>query len=100
MTVFPTGSAAEIFQIGNDCMDHETFSPLSDLPEGTRARVRALHLSGGMRRRLQDLGLVAGTRVACIQRAAAGDPTAYRIRGAVIALRNADAAQIEIGVDR
>lgn len=77
-------------------MDQECFFPLSALPAGTDACVRALHLSGGMRRRLQDLGLVAGTRVSCIQRAAAGDPTAYRIRGAVIALRRADAARIEI----
>lgn len=99
MTAFSMESAAEISQTGNDYMNHETFSPLSDLPEGTRARVHALHLSGGMRRRLQDLGLVAGTRVSCIQRAAAGDPTAYRIRGAIIALRSDDAAQIEIGVD-
>ena len=98
MTAFPAGSAAKILHTGNDYMDHETFSPLSDLPEGTRARVHALHLSGGMRRRLQDLWLVAGTRVSCIQRAAAGDPTAYLIRGAVIALRQADAAQIEVGV--
>ena len=51
-----------------------------------------------MRRRLQDLGLVADTRVQCIQRAASGDPTAYRIRGAVIALRAADARLIEVGV--
>ena len=57
----------------------------------------ALHLSGGMRRRLQDLGLVAGTRVTCLQRASSGDPTAYRIRGAVIALRADDTAHIEIG---
>lgn len=71
--------------------------PLSALPEGKSARVRALRLTGGMRRRVQDLGLVAGTRVTCIQRAAAGDPTAYLIRGAVIALRQADAARIEIG---
>ncbi len=71
--------------------------PLSALPEGKSARVRALRLTGGMRRRVQDLGLVAGTRVTCIQRAAAGDPTAYLIRGAVIALRQADAARIEVG---
>ena len=74
-------------------MNHETFFPLPDLPEGMGARVRTLHLSGGMRRRLQDLGLVDGTRVTCIQRA-----TAYLIRGAVIALRKSDAAQIEVGV--
>lgn len=79
-------------------MKHESIFPLSSLPEGEEARVRALRLSGGMRRRLQDLGLVAGTRVTCIQRAATGDPTAYLIRGAVIALRETDAARIEVGV--
>ena len=56
----------------------------------------ALHLSGGMRRRVQDLGLVPGTRVTCVRRALSGDPIAYRIRGAVVALRKCDAAQIEV----
>lgn len=79
-------------------MEDTKFFALTDLPEGAQARVRALHLSGGMRRRLQDLGLVTGTRVTCLQRAAAGDPTAYLIRGAVIALRADDAAQVELGV--
>jgi ferrous iron transport protein A len=51
-----------------------------------------------MRRRLQDLGLVTGTHVTCLQRASAGDPTAYLIRGAVIALRRDDAVQIEMEV--
>ena len=53
-------------------------------------------LSGGMRRRVQDLGLVPGTRVTCVRRALSGDPIAYRIRGAVVALRKCDAAQIEV----
>ena len=79
-------------------MKHESIFPLSGLAEGEDARVHALRLSGSIRRRLQDLGLVAGTRVTCIPRAAAGDPTAYLSRGAVIALRQADAAQIEVGV--
>ena len=79
-------------------MNQESTFPLSHLPEGAHACVRALRLGGGMRRRLQDLGLVAGTRVTCIQRAAAGDPTAYRIRGAVIALRQADTVHIDVGV--
>ena len=57
-------------------MKHESIFPLSGLSEGEDARVHALRLSGSIRRRLQDLGLVAGTRVTCIQRAAAGDPTA------------------------
>ena len=79
-------------------MEDTKFFALTDLPEGGQARVHALHLSGGMRRRLQDLGLVTGTRVTCLQRAVAGDPTAYLIRGAVIALRADDAAQVELGV--
>ena len=56
----------------------------------------ARELSGGMRRRVQDLGLVPGTRVTCVRRALSGDPIAYRIRGAVVALRKCDAAQIEV----
>ena len=66
---------------------------LSALRDGQQARVAVLHLSGGMRRRVQDLGLVPGTRVTCVRR---GDPIAYRIRGAVVALRKCDAAQIEV----
>ena len=77
-------------------MDPSTVFPHSALPEGEDARVHALHLSGSIRRRLQDLGLVAGTRVTCIQRAAAGDPTAYLIRGAVIALRREDSDGVQL----
>ena len=79
-------------------MQRQSYAPLSGLPVGGAARVRALRLSGGIRRRVQDLGLVCGTRVTCLHRAAAGDPSAYLIRGAVIALRAQDAAQIEIEV--
>jgi ferrous iron transport protein A len=44
-----------------------------------------------MDRRLIDLGLVRGTRVTCVLKSPAGDPCAYLIRGALIALRRADA---------
>lgn len=79
-------------------MLYETSFPLHDLPEGRSACVKSLHNIGDMRRRLQDLGLVNDTRVTCLQRAASGDPTAYLIRGAVIALRKSDAEQVEVGV--
>lgn len=42
---------------------------------------------GTQRRRLLDLGVVPGTLVEPVLVATAGDPTAYRIRGALIALR-------------
>jgi Fe2+ transport system protein FeoA len=34
-----------------------------------------------------DLGIVPGTRIEAEMRGAGGDPTAYRVRGAAIALR-------------
>ena len=49
-----------------------------------------------MRRRLQDIGLVKNTCVRCLGRSPGGDPSAYLIRGAVIAIRAADCRDILI----
>ena len=64
---------------------------LSALQVGQSARVVALHTGSAMRRRLMDIGLIPGTYVTCVAKSPAGDPAAYRIRGAVIALRACDA---------
>lgn len=64
---------------------------LTTLEEGEVARVALLLNTGSIKRRLQDLGLVEGTQVQCIQKSPFGDPVAYGIRGAVIALRTEDA---------
>lgn len=72
---------------------------LSDLKPGQRAVVRRLTTAGGMRRRLMDIGLKEGTAVECVGRSPAGDPAAYLIRGAVIALRVEDCAGIQIGAE-
>ena len=39
---------------------------------------------------------IPGTRVTCMARSPAGDPCAYLIRGALIALRQADAREITL----
>lgn len=49
---------------------------------------------GSQRRRLLDLGVVRGAEVTPELVSANGDPIAYRIRGALIALRRAQAAEI------
>jgi DtxR family Mn-dependent transcriptional regulator len=49
---------------------------------------------GRQRRRLLDLGVVPGTAVHAEFRSATGDPVAYRIRGALIALRKQQARWI------
>jgi len=53
-------------------------------------------LQSGMRRRLQDIGLINGTIVQCVQKSPANDPIAYLIRGAVFALRRDDAVFVRI----
>ena len=67
---------------------------LMNLKEGERARVSSLLSRVSMRRRLQDIGLIEGTEVECVQKSPAGDPVAYRIRGALIALRSEDSSNI------
>lgn len=69
---------------------------LNELPEGRTARVAKLGNTGTMRRRLQDIGLIEGTAVKCLQKSPSGDPIAYYIRGAVIALRSEDSVKISV----
>lgn len=68
--------------------------PLSNLQVGSTGVVRSLAAMGASRRRMLDLGLVNGTQVQAVLRSPAGDPVAYQIRGAVIALRSEEAGQI------
>lgn len=69
---------------------------LNDLEPGQTARVKALMITGSMRRRLQDIGLIEGTRVECLRKSPAGDPKAFLIRGALIALRSEQSSSVLI----
>lgn len=71
---------------------------LTDLAVGQSARVGRLLSEGSIRRRLQDIGLIEGTCVECVLKSPYGDPAAYLIRGAVIALRNEDTENILVSV--
>ena len=51
---------------------------------------------GAQRRRLLDLGVVPGTPITREMTSAGGDPAAYRIRGALIALRRSQAVWIHV----
>jgi ferrous iron transport protein A len=68
--------------------------PLNRLPLGKKAKVRDLTSDGPVRRRMLDLGLINDTVIEALQRSPSGEPVAYAIRGAVIALRSEDAAKI------
>ena len=59
-------------------------------------RILSLSHTGAMRRRLQEIGLIPGTVVECVGKSPGGDPLAYLIRGAVIAIRAEDGSKIEV----
>lgn len=71
---------------------------LTALEPGQTARVVGIAPAcvGAQRRRLLDLGLVPGTQVTTVMTSASGNPTAYRIRGSVVALRDAQSKWVHI----
>ena len=68
---------------------------LNQLNLGDSCIVKNLHESSDLYRRFLDLGIIPGTRIQCVLYNPFGDPKAYEIRGAVIAIRNQDAWHIE-----
>ncbi|MGN1346902.1 MAG: ferrous iron transport protein A [Eubacteriales bacterium] len=78
-----------------------TYRKLCDLSPGESATVCFLEDGGrNLSTRLADLGLTAGAAVTCTMRSPLGDPCAYLIRGAVIALRRADAGIVAVRSER
>ncbi len=71
---------------------------LNDIRPGEVARVTAVVESGSLSRRLRDLGFNENAAVECVGASPCGDPSAYLICGAVIALRAVDAANIEVNL--
>lgn len=68
--------------------------PLSKAPLGREVSVIAIRCDGFKRRRMSDLGIIVGTKIKALQKSPCGNPIAYLIRGAVIAVRNEDAQKI------
>lgn len=72
--------------------------PLSALNPGQTGQVINIspRCRGPERRRMLDLGILPGTLIQAEMNSPSGDPTAYRVRGALIALRKEQAAYINI----
>lgn len=71
-----------------------SFYNLSQLRPGQHARVKCIRITGAMKRRFLELGLTEHTEVWCLGRSPMGDPSAYLVRGSVIAIRIADSQHI------
>lgn len=68
--------------------------PLNSLVIGEKGKVRKLMCDGLIRRRMLDLGIIENTTIESLYKSPSGDPVAYLIRGAVIALRSEIASTI------
>ena len=69
---------------------------LNNINPGENARIGQILMGGSMRRRLLDIGLTPDTYVECVGKSPGGDPKAFLIRGAVIAICSEDCADILI----
>ena len=72
---------------------------LRDLKIGHRAIVTVVGGEGALRQHFLDMGIVPGIEVTLMKYAPMGDPMQILLRGYLLTLRLADAAQIEITTD-
>ena len=72
---------------------------LNKISTGEFAVVLSIDTELSLKQRLYDIGLVPGTKIKVVHQSPSGNPRAYLVRGAVIALRNCDAAKISVRVE-
>lgn len=70
--------------------------PLSCIPIGARGIISSVMGDIRNRDRLMELGFTKDAEVMALHKSPAGDPTAYYIKGSVMALRKEDADNILI----
>ncbi|MEH7502659.1 FeoA family protein [Neobacillus drentensis] len=76
-------------------MDNPNIIKLVNGEKGDLIKITSLNLDGVMRRRLLDLGFVAGALVEVMRKSPLGDPIAFRVSQTTIALRREESSKIE-----
>ena len=76
-------------------MDNTKKIKLVNGEKGNVIKITSLNLDGVMRRRLLDLGFVAGALVEVVRKSPLGDPIAFRVSQTTIALRKEESSRIE-----
>ena len=72
--------------------------PLSEMKPKERGTITKVGGRGAIRRRILDMGVVAGTEVEVERVAPLGDPIAIKIRGYRLSLRKEEAANVQVEV--
>ena len=91
-------SNVSVVPLARNIAIRDTYESLTSLKVGERGTVVGISgaCRGQQRRRLMDLGVVPGTEISTELRSASGNPSAYVIRGATIALRKEQARHIHV----
>ncbi len=82
--------------MGDDAVPQSAAEPLSGLQPGQRGKVITIEVPGSMRGRVMEMGFTAGTVIEVVRFAPMGDPIEFKVRGAHISLRKAEAAGIRV----
>lgn len=69
---------------------------LTELAVGKSGILTSIVAEGRQRRRLLDLGFIPGTKVENVRRSPTGNPTAFLIKGTVIALREEESDMLYV----
>jgi ferrous iron transport protein A len=72
---------------------------LREVKPGNAVRVVRLNGSGALRRRILDMGITKGARIAVRKIAPLGDPIEVTVRGYELSLRKSEAVLIEVSED-
>ena len=71
---------------------------MNELEVGEKGTVIENKALTDMKRRFLDIGLINGSLVECVGKSPLGDPSAYLIKGAVIAIREVDCDKITVNI--
>lgn len=69
---------------------------LDKLKINESAFIDSIDITDNFRRRLLDLGFIKGSKITALYKSPSKNPTAYLIKGTVIAIRDEDANKIKI----
>lgn len=71
---------------------------LADLRPGDTARITTLDITGPLKRRLMDMGVLVGERIGLTKIAPMGDPLEVSIKNYSLSLRRSEAQSIGVEV--
>lgn len=72
---------------------------LDKIAIGKEVIVDYIALENYIKKRFFDIGLLSGTKITPLHKSPSGNARAYLIKGAIIAIRNADAKKITVRGD-